>query len=87
MEGQDVLHRLLAEKVVDARFIEDLVQLAVQADRAGQVGVEGLKDSSSALRARSSLRRARSPVAPNRTTTCGNRGPTPGGILAKRLSC
>ena len=53
MEGQDVLHRLLAEKVVDAddaRFIEDLVQFAVQADRAGQVGVKGLKHSSSARR-------------------------------------
>ncbi len=44
-EGQDVLHRLLAEEVVDAEdllLVEDLVQHVVERDRTGQVGAERL---------------------------------------------
>ena len=44
-EGEDVLRRLLAQEVVDPEdllLVEDLVQLAVQLLRRGQVGAERL---------------------------------------------
>ncbi len=46
-EDEDVLHRLLAQVVIDAEdlvFVEDLVDVIVQRAGAGQVVAEGLLD-------------------------------------------
>ena len=52
-EGEDVLCRFLAEKMVDAEdllFGEDLMQLGIQRHGAGEVGAEGLLHDDAALR-------------------------------------
>ena len=77
-EREDILRRLLAEKVVDAKdllFVEHLVQLRVQRHRARQVGAERLLHDDRASARRGSPRRASArPTGPRSAERSGSAG-------------
>ena len=57
-ERQDVLRRLLAEKMIDAEdllFVEHLVQLGIELDRAREIGAERLLHDDARVRDQSGL--------------------------------